>query len=141
MTLAGSVQAVRFRNEQTRYVVLSMRVEGRADLVVATGHSRSIESGAEVELIGRWVEHPTYGRQFAFDRLAEQAPTAPAAVARRLALYPGIGSVTAERVVKKFGEETLSVLDRQPRRLLEVKGIGEAGLCLLYTSPSPRDRG
>lgn len=138
VTLAGSVQAVRFRNEQTRYVVLSMRVEGRADLVVATGHSRSIESGAEVELIGRWVEHPTYGRQFAFDRLAEQAPTAPAAVARRLALYPGIGSVTAERVVKKFGEETLSVLDRQPRRLLEVKGIGEAGLARIMAFHAER---
>ena len=68
VTLAGSVEAIRFRSEQTRYVVLSVRVEGRADFVVATGHSRTIETGAEVELRGRWVEHPTYGRQFAFDQ-------------------------------------------------------------------------
>lgn len=126
--LSGSVQGIRYRNAETRYLVLSVRVEGRADLVVATGHGRDVEVGAAVELQGRWVEHPTYGRQFAFERIAEQLPTAPAAIARRLSLYPGIGSVTAERVVAKFGAQTLSILDSQPRRLLEVKGIGARGL-------------
>jgi exodeoxyribonuclease V alpha subunit len=128
VTLAGTVASILYRNETNRYLVLSMRIPGRSDLITATGYGRSCELGAEVEAQGKWVEHPKYGRQFEFARLVEQTPTGPGAVARRLSLYPGIGAVTAERVVAKFGEQTLTILDEQPRRLLEVKGIGAKGL-------------
>jgi exodeoxyribonuclease V alpha subunit len=128
VTLAGTIATILYRNESNRYMVFSMRVPGRLDLVTATGYGRSCEVGAEIEVHGKWVEHSKYGRQFEFARVVEQTPTAPGAVARRLALYPGIGAVTAERIVRKFGEQTLQILNDQPRRLLEVKGVGAKGL-------------
>ena len=85
VTLAGTIATILYRNDSNRYMVFSMRVPGRLDLVTATGYGRSCEVGAEIEVHGKWVEHAKYGRQFEFARVVEQTPTAPGAVARRLA--------------------------------------------------------
>ncbi len=126
--LRGSVVHVRYHDPNSLYTVMSLKVRGVVEHVIAVGHTREIEEDAEVELTGQWVEHGKHGRQFAFDTLRQAVPTAPAAIVRRLLLYPGIGKVTAERIVRWFGADTIRVLEEQPQRLLEVQGVGAKAL-------------
>jgi exodeoxyribonuclease V alpha subunit len=126
--LVGTVERTRYQDPRTRYTVLSVHVRGQPLLVPVVGRADVVEDGAEVELHGRWGAHPKHGRQFEFDALLVRPPTAPVAIARRLTLYPGIGEAMAERIVGRFGADTLRILDEQPRRLLEVDGIGEKTL-------------
>jgi len=127
-SLAGVVERMRYHDPRTRYTVALINVPGRPDLAVAVGRSDGLEEGLEVELVGRWVDHPKHGMQFSFEQLRDQAPSTPGGIARRLELYPGIGASTAHVIVKKFGADTLRILDEQPRRLLEVSGIGSKTL-------------
>jgi exodeoxyribonuclease V alpha subunit len=88
----------------------------------------SVDDGAHVAATGEWIHHPTHGRQFAFTRLAAKAPTTLPGIQRRLEAYPGVGPELATRIVTRFGLDSLTILDKQPRRLLEVKGIKERTL-------------
>jgi exodeoxyribonuclease V alpha subunit len=122
--LLGTVERTVFHNSGTRYTVLRLKVPGRATLVTAVGRSDGAEDGAEVELTGAWTTHAAHGEQFAFELLQLQMPTTEAGILRRLKRYPGVGDAAAERIVRRFGGDALDIVDRDPRRLLEVEGIG-----------------
>ncbi len=122
--LQGTVERVVFHDPRTRYTVMRLNVPGHAELVTAVGRSDSIDAGVQVDLQGVWGAHAVHGRQFEFSRLHCKPPTTPLGLRRRLAQYPGIKEVMAERIVARFGMDTLTVLNRQPRRLLEVDGVG-----------------
>jgi exodeoxyribonuclease V alpha subunit len=122
--LRGTVERVVYHDERTRYTVLRVSVPGASELVTAVGRTSAPESGAEAELVGSWANHPTHGRQFAFDRIKVATPTTVGGIERRLTRYPGVKDVMAARIVARFGMDTLEILAKQPRRLLEVDGIG-----------------
>ena len=122
--IEGRVERTVYHDAQSRYTVLRVAVPGRPALVTAVGRTEAIEPGAEVQLEGSWGVHPTHGQQFEFVRMYVPVPTTLEGVRRRLTRYPGIRDVIAERVVRRFGLETLDILAREPRRLLEVDGIG-----------------
>ncbi len=113
-----------FHNKDTRYTVLRVQMPGEPGLSTWVGRSGGVDEGAQVSAAGEWAYHPTHGRQFAFTRLIAKAPTTLPGIVRRLERYPGLGVDKAEKIVAKFGLDTLTILDKQPRRLLEVDGVG-----------------
>lgn len=122
--LEGFVERVVYHKEDTRYLVLRVRAPGHDTLVTVVGRGVPPEEGAKVEFRGGWDVHPQHGRQFRFGSLQVEMPKTPAGVVRRLMRYPGIKETMAARIVARFGLDTLEILDKQPRRLLEVEGIG-----------------
>ncbi len=123
-SLDGTVERVVYHDERTRYTVLRLSVRGHTELVTAVGRMLLPEVGAQVVAHGDWEQHPSHGKQFRVDRLQVEVPTTLAGIERRLTRYPGIKDVMAARIVARFGLDTLSILDTQPRRLLEIEGIG-----------------
>lgn len=122
--LTGTVERVVYHKEDTRYLVMRLRVEGHDTLVTAVGRGMPPEDGAKVEMSGAWDVHPQHGRQFRFGTLQVEVPRTPDGIIRRLKRYPGIKETMATRIVARFGVDTLEILDKQPRRLLEIDGIG-----------------
>ncbi|MCY1007463.1 helix-hairpin-helix domain-containing protein [Nannocystis pusilla] len=122
--IEGAVLRVVHHNPQTRYTVLRVVRPGEVAPQTWVGRSTGIEEGMQVTAAGEWTHHPNYGKQFNFARIAAKAPTTLPGIQRRLERYPGLGAEKAERIVQRFGLDTLGILDKSPRRLLEVEGIG-----------------
>ncbi|WAS97608.1 SF1B family DNA helicase RecD2 [Nannocystis punicea] len=122
--IEGAVLRVVHHNPQTRYTVLRVVRPGEVAPQTWVGRSTGIEEGMQVTAAGEWTHHPNYGKQFNFARIAAKAPTTLPGIQRRLERYPGLGAEKAERIVQRFGLDTLAILDKSPRRLLEVEGIG-----------------
>jgi exodeoxyribonuclease V alpha subunit len=120
--LTGTVERVVYHDPKSRYTVLRMLVPGHDTLVTAVGRLSTIDPGLEVTLRGAWDQHPQHGRQFAFVGLSVSVPTTKAGIGLRR--YPGIKDVIATRIVARFGDDTLTIIEQQPRRLLEIEGIG-----------------
>ncbi|MEX1363444.1 MAG: ATP-dependent RecD-like DNA helicase [Nannocystaceae bacterium] len=126
--MSGTVERVVYHDDRTRYTVLRLRVPGYDTLVTAVGRTPGVEPGAEITITGTWDEHPTHGRQLSFGAVQVAVPTSRGGIERRLMRYPGIKEVMAQRIVARFGLDTLDILDNQPKRLQEVPGIGKRTL-------------
>ncbi len=126
-TLRGTVCSLTFRNEETGYTVVQFELDD-ADLVTAVGVMPLLAPDDAVELIGDWIEHPRYGRQFKVAQVRPAAITSLAGLTRYLGggHIPGVGPVLAERIVAHFGMAAAGVLDHAPERLREVPGVGAA---------------
>ncbi len=124
-TITGDVERVSYENEETSFRVIRVTVEGRASLPVV-GVFAAVAPGARVRATGEIVVDPRHGRQLRADAVVPIAPETLAGLERYLAggLIKGIGPVYAKRIVEKFGERTLDVLDKEPGRLREVPGLG-----------------
>ncbi len=124
--LTGIVERVVFRNEENGWTVLELESEDEFHKVV--GVLPATHAGEWVKLAGEWVEHPKFGRQFRASSCEVKQPTDSDAVFRYLAsgAIKGIGPVTAMAMVQKFGDDTLHVLEEEPERLTEVRGITQA---------------
>ena len=126
-TLAGSVENIRFRNEETGYVICDVKsAESMSSTVTVVGTCAAIWVGEELTATGKWVNHPQYGRRFQADSIVCVAPASTEGILRFLScgLIKGIGKVHAKRIVDRFGSDTLKVIEHSHRRLLEVEGIG-----------------
>lgn len=126
--LVAVVERTVFHNADTRWTVLRVRLPGEPALQTLVGRCAGVEDGAEVRAQGRWTEHPSHGRQFQFEYLGIQQPTTTPQIVNRLKTYPGIKDKMAEKIVRRFGSDTLTILDREPSRLLEVEGFGKKTL-------------
>lgn len=129
--ISGSVTAILFRNEETGYTVLSvLPIAERQDdtrKVTVVGKCATVWVGEEVTAVGKWVEDARFGRQFKAETLTCVAPTSAEGMTRFLAsgLIRGIGPKLAEAIVRRFGSDTLFILDHRPDRLREVPGLGK----------------
>lgn len=101
-----------------------MDIDG--DSVTVVGNFDELNHGEYLKLTGYWSEHKNYGDQFTMETYAMEIPTSTDGITRYLAsgILPGIGEKTA-KIVARFGEETLDILDNNPQRLSEIKGIGK----------------
>jgi len=127
VVLNGSVEQISFRNEETGYVVCSVQPSDRAGgTVTVVGNCAAIWVGEELTATGNWVNDSRFGLQFRADTMVCVAPTSTEGVRRFLSggLIRGIGKVNADKIVAKFGSETLHVIEHAPLRLLEVEGVG-----------------
>ena len=123
--ISGYVEHIIFHNEENGYTVMNMTVEG--DELTCVGNFRDIHEGVFVEADGNYSDHPVYGHQFRAVRARTTVPAGGAALERYLGsgAIKGIGPSLAGRIVKKFGEDTLRILEEEPERLAEIKGISE----------------
>ena len=121
----GYVEHIIYRNEENTYTVFE--VQGEDGLVTCTGFPPAISEGESCIVSGEKVQHAVYGGQFKVDTYRVIPPENSQAMLRYLAsgAVKGIGQALAARIVKKFGDDTLRVMDEEPERLAEIKGISE----------------
>lgn len=125
--LRGQVERITFRNAENGYTVLRLSVHGHAERITAVGIMAEPAQGEMLTLYGQWTRNAKYGMQFKAERCEPTIPTTSGGVEKFLAsgLIRGIGPATAKRIVEKFGDDTIQVLDEEPMRLIEIKGISE----------------
>ena len=124
-TVTGYVEKIKYRNEENGYSVLSVS-DGREDYILV-GTFPFISEGERIEATGRMVEHSVYGEQLAVESYEIKAPEDTLAIERYLGsgAIKGIGAALAKRIVKKFKADTFRVMEEEPERLAEIKGISE----------------
>lgn len=123
--IRGFVERIKFRNEDNGYTVLSINMEGKE--IIAVGTFPYITEGELVEASGTMTEHPVYGEQLQVGQYEIKAPEDIVSVERYLGsgAIKGIGAALAARIVKKFKADTFRIMEEEPERLSEVKGISE----------------
>ena len=125
-TLTGIVESIIFAAENGRFSVLRLRPAHQSGRVSVTLPSAPPLVGQQIELGGRWVTHPRFGQQFQATHMKVSAPTSADGIERFLGsgVIDGLGPELARRIVAKFGEQTLDIIEQTPGRLKEVSGIG-----------------
>ncbi len=125
-TLRGIIERITYHNEETGYTVAQFTPEGSSGPVTVVGNMLGINVGESVVLTGAWVAHAQYGRQFKAETVRTVLPATVTGMERYLGsgLIKGVGPITAKRIVRKFGVETLDIIEQAPARLLEVLGVG-----------------
>lgn len=123
--LAGYVEHIIYRNADNGYTVLNL-VSGE-DEITCVGIFSAIAEGENIEATGDYTEHPTYGVQFKVESFEEKAPEDKEAIERYLGsgAIKGIGLALAARIVRRFQEDTFRIIEEEPERLAEIKGISE----------------
>ena len=124
-TINGYVDHIIYRNADNGYTVLVLIYE--EEEVTCVGYFSDIAEGENIEAKGEYTDHPTYGRQFKISSFEEKAPQDELAIERYLGsgAIKGIGIALAVRIVRRFKEDTFRIIEEEPERLAEVKGISE----------------
>jgi exodeoxyribonuclease V alpha subunit len=124
--LRGVVERVTYANAENGYSVVRLAVKGKLDLVTVVGNLADVNAGESLELEGVWTRHRQYGRQFKVLGYRTVLPATAEGIKKYLGsgMIKGIGPVMAGRIVDRFGVDTLDVIEHDPRRLLDVLGIG-----------------
>ncbi len=122
-TVSGEIKTIIFENEDNGYKVIEIETED--DLFVAVGYMHGASEGETVKLTGKWVSHHTYGEQFSVEMYEKQMPTSKASIIKYLAsgIIKGVRTATAKKIVDTFGEDSLNIIEKEPLRLTQIKGI------------------
>jgi exodeoxyribonuclease V alpha subunit len=128
--LEGYVSHIRFHNEENGYTVLTLsdpalEKKGLDSVFTAVGSLPDVGEGELLQLEGSWVTHAVYGEQFKIASFEIRRPDSIAAMERYLGsgMISGVRQALAHRIVKAFGKDTFRILDEEPERLAEIKGI------------------
>ena len=126
-SITGYIDHIIFRNEDNGYTVMVLKGVSEEDELTCVGSFPVVTQGASVELEGNFTQHPVYGKQFQAVRLTEKMPEDALAMERYLGsgAIKGIGAALAGRIVRHFGDDTFQIVENEPERLSEVKGISE----------------
>ena len=125
VTVEGSVDAVIFQNEENGYTVLLLRVDGEDEPITVVGCIPCAAAGEGMTVTGVWVNHPVHGPQLSAESVERRLPQEEEDIVSYLSsgILKGIGPATAQRLVERFGADTLRVLEEEPERLRTIKGI------------------
>ena len=126
MELVGEVGDIIYYNETNSYMIAEFNTEDEQTTIV--GYLPFIASGDNIKVIGNFVEHKKYGRQFKVETFEKLMPQTVGALEKYLANgnIKGVGEALAKRIVRQFGEDTIQVFKTEPQRLAEVKGISQS---------------
>ncbi|HSW72889.1 MAG TPA: ATP-dependent RecD-like DNA helicase, partial [Chlamydiales bacterium] len=126
----GYIDAIIFMQEENGFTVARLREKSKDFLTTVVGVMPSIQAGETVKCKGEWKFHPQFGKQFEVKEYVSETPSDLIGIQKYLesGLVKGVGPVYAQRIVEKFKEETLNIIDHFPHRLREVQGIGEKRL-------------
>ncbi|MFW2489873.1 ATP-dependent RecD-like DNA helicase [Clostridium chromiireducens] len=132
--LNGFVESIVFKSEDTGYVVC--RIRNEKNLINAVGTVPFLKEGQNVKLTGYWTVHKQFGNQFNIQDYEELLPNSLDGIEKYLSagIIHGIGPVTAKKIIEKFGEETLDIMENHIERLTEIEGIGEKKFQIIYES-------
>ena len=125
--LQGQIERITYFNEENGYTVARVKVSDRNTLVTVVGNLIAPTPGEVIKMSGEWVTNPKYGEQFKIVRHKSLVPASVSGIQKYIGsgLIQGIGPVMAKRIVKKFGKDTLEVIEHDIKKLAEVEGIGE----------------
>lgn len=124
-TLTGYIDHIIYRNADNGYTVLVL-VTGDEE-ITCVGSFSEVSEGENIEVVGEYTSHPTYGRQLKVERYMEKEPTDELSIERYLGsgAIKGIGAALAARIVRRFKSDTFRIIEEEPERLAEIKGISE----------------
>ena len=125
--VTGYIDHVIFRNDENGYTVMVLKTSDEEEELTCVGTFPDITQGVTIEAEGQFSQHHVYGRQFNIHSYVEKAPEDTQAMERYLGsgAIKGVGVALAARIVRYFGEDTLRIVEEEPERLAEVKGISE----------------
>jgi exodeoxyribonuclease V alpha subunit len=126
--LRGQLERVTYTDEESGYTIAKIKVYGRRDLVTVVGNIMNPTPGEVMKVKGEWVNHPKFGEQLKVVFYQCTVPATTKGIEKYLGsgLIKGIGPVMAKRIVAAFGDKTLTVIEENSNRLIEVPGIGQA---------------
>jgi exodeoxyribonuclease V alpha subunit len=125
--LEGKLEQITYLNKETHYIIAKLKPGNTDNLVTIVGFMGGVSPGEVLKIMGEWETHTKYGQQF---RIKSYDVTLPASVEGirnylKSGIIRGIGPMMAGRMVKRFGADTLNVIENYPEKLLEVEGIGK----------------
>lgn len=125
-TVTGYIDHIIFRNEENGYTVLVLK-DCQGEELTCVGTFPNVSQGVTIEALGTFMRHHIYGKQFQIESFVEKMPEDSMAMERYLGsgAIKGVGIALAARIVRHFGEDTLRIVEEEPERLSEVKGISE----------------
>jgi len=125
--LSGQIERITYNNEENGFTIARVKVHGRRDLVTVVGNLMAPTPGEILNMRGEWSNHPKFGEQFKVVAYQTKIPATVYGIEKYLGsgLIKGLGPVMAKRIVKKFGEKTLEVIENEINRLSHVNGIGK----------------
>ena len=123
--LSGVVDRIIYHNEENGFTIFVINTS-RSHTALIKGHTPTLHAGEQVHVQGAWVMHPKFGKQFEAEQCSISLPASTIVIQKYLAsgMIKGMGPVYAQKLVKKFGDQTLEVIDKTPYRLHEIPGIG-----------------
>ncbi|WP_328683231.1 SF1B family DNA helicase RecD2 [Streptomyces sp. NBC_00343] len=125
--LEGVLERITYANEENGYTVARVDTgRGGGDLLTVVGALLGAQAGESLRMEGRWGSHPQYGKQFTVENYTTLLPATIQGIRRYLGsgLVKGIGPVFADRITQHFGLDTLQIIEDEPKRLIEVPGLG-----------------
>ena len=123
-TVEGTVQNIIFQNEENGYTVLCL-VTDEGEAITVVGCIPYAAAGESMTVTGVWVNHASYGAQLTAEAVERRMPESEDEIAAYLAsgIIKGVGPATASRLVDRFGEDTLRIIEDEPERMSTIKGI------------------
>ncbi len=134
--LEGVIERITFHNEDNGYTVARLLPLNAKDVITILGNFSNPVVGESLLCYGTWTNHPQWGKQMTVARYEVVRPATAFAIEKYLGsgMVKGVGLVTAKRIVAKFGEDALDIIENHPRKLLGVGGIGEKTLAKITTA-------
>ncbi len=128
MEIQGVVEEIIFKNEENGYTIAS--VEHDYEILIVVGYMPIVKEGEMMRFVGEPTFHKTYGEQFKVSSCEVIEPTEVKSIIKYLGsgIIKGVGPSLAERIVEKFGEDTLDIIRFNPNKLLDIQGIGKSKL-------------
>ncbi len=134
--LSGQIERITYTNEENGYTIARVKVYGQRDLITVVGYLMSPAPGEVLSLKGEWINHPKFGEQFKVVEYKTAVPATVFGIKKYLGsgLIKGLGPVIASRIVKKFGEKTLDIIENHIEKLAMVEGIGKKRIAMIQNA-------
>lgn len=128
ITLNGHLEKITYYNEENHYTIARFSTRETQNLVTVVGYLAGVNPGEELKIIGGWETHPKYGQQFKIDSFEVTLPATVDGIRKYLesGIIKGIGKKMAAKMVSRFRDRTLEIIEKSPEKLFEVEGIGKA---------------
>lgn len=125
--ICGYIEYLTFYNEENGYTVAKLQIPGKKELTCVVGYMPGISPGVSIRCSGEWKHHLVHGKQFEVATFSIETPSDVVGIRKYLGsgLIKGIGEKFADRIVNKFGIDTLTIIEQSPEQLLEVEGLGK----------------
>ncbi|MFO7885255.1 MAG: ATP-dependent RecD-like DNA helicase [Desulfobacteraceae bacterium] len=127
ITIQGTLQHITFQNEANHYTIAKLKLSSVKEPVIVVGYMPGTAEGENLKLSGKWVTHPKYGEQFKIEAYEVTLPATVSGIKKYLGsgIVKGIGKSMATRIVDRFRENALDIIENEPHRLQEIEGIGK----------------
>ncbi|MFC1886142.1 helix-hairpin-helix domain-containing protein, partial [Thermodesulfobacteriota bacterium] len=132
-TLEGNLERITYFNQENHFTIARLKASKTQARVTVLGFMTPVSPGETLKLEGKWETHPKFGQQFRFTSYFITLPSSVEGIRKYLesGIIKGIGPQMARRLTNRFGDETFDIIEKNPKRLLEVEGIGKAKSALI----------